>query len=288
MKDFFFSFVIPTYNRSHFLKKTINSLLNQKYKKFEIIVVDDGSTDSTCQIINEMNNPKIKYFFQKNQERGVARNTGFSKAKGDYINFFDSDDIAYDNHLQTANNILQKSNYDIIHLGHHKILNNKIIKTNNPSGILNKKILFGNIMLPISTFVKRKILKEFIFLNDREIAGSEDYLYWLNVSTKFTIHGFKEITSALTLHSERSMSTTTAFKTEKRILKLLNYIKNNDNLNVLDIKKVNASCFIFTALEFSLEKNYKKTFEYLKYTFFEYPLFIFSIRFIVILKNIIF
>ena len=52
---------------------------------------------------------------------------GFLKAKGDYVNFFDSDDIAYDNHLQTANNILQKSNYDIIHLGHYKILNSNIV-----------------------------------------------------------------------------------------------------------------------------------------------------------------
>ena len=63
MKNYFFSFVIPTYNRSHFLKKTISSLLNQKYKHFEIIIIDDGSTDSTRQIIDEINDPKIRYFF---------------------------------------------------------------------------------------------------------------------------------------------------------------------------------------------------------------------------------
>ena len=105
MKNFFFSFIIPTFNRSHLLKKTINSLLNQKYKNFEIIIIDDGSTDSTRQIINKIDNSKIKYYFQENQERGVARNIGFSKSRGDYINFFDSDDIAYDNLLEVANKI---------------------------------------------------------------------------------------------------------------------------------------------------------------------------------------
>ena len=288
MKNLFFSFIIPTFNRSHLLKKTINSLLNQKYKNFEIIIIDDGSTDSTRQIINKIDNSKIKYYFQENQERGAARNIGFSKSRGDYINFFDSDDIAYDNHLEVANKILQQSNFDIIHLGHHKILDNKIKKTNNPSGLLNKKILYGNIMLPISTFISRKILEEFSFLDDREIAGSEDYLYWLNVSKKYNIYGFKEVTSSLVLHAERSMYTTTASKTEKRILKLISHIESSGKFHELEIKKIKANCFIFTSLEFSLEKNYKKSFQYLKYTFSEYPLFIFSIRFIVILKNIIF
>lgn len=288
MKDLFFSFVIPTYNRAKFLPKTIASLLNQSYRYFEIIIIDDGSTDETNEIVNNIKDPRIKYYYQENKERGAARNYGLLKAKGDYINFFDSDDIAYNNHLLTANNILQEKNYDIIHLGHHKILDNNIIKTNNPNGLLNKKILFGNIMLPISTFISRRIFEEFSFSNDREIAGSEDYLYWLNVSKKFNIYGFKEVTSSLVLHTKRSMYTTTASKTERRILKLLNYIENDNKFNKPEIKKIKANCFIFSALEFSLEKDYKKTYEYLKYTISEYPLFIFSIRFIVILKNIIF
>jgi glycosyltransferase involved in cell wall biosynthesis len=288
MKNFFFSFIIPTFNREHHLKKTINSLLNQKYKLFEIIIIDDGSTDNTHQLIKNLKNSKIKYFYQENSERGKARNFGISKAKGDYINFFDSDDTAYDFHLQLANNILQKTKLDIIHLGHHIILNNKIIKTNNPEGILNKKILFGNIMLPISTFINRKISKEFFFSEDKQISGSEDYIYWLNISKKYKIYGFPQVTSALTMHKGRSMLTTTASKTEKRILKTINYIEHKIKLKKYKIQLIKGNCFMLVALEFSIEKNYQKTFEYIKYIFFECPIYFISIRFIVILKNLIF
>jgi len=189
MKELFFSFIIPTYNRGQFLSKTIASLLNQTYRYFEIIIIDDGSTDKTKEIINNIKDPRINYYYQENKERGAARNYGLLKARGDYINFFDSDDIAYNNHLLTAKNILQQKNYDIIHLGHHKIYEDKIIKKNNPKGLLNKKILFGNIMLPISTFIKKTVLEKNKFNIDKEIAGSEDYLFWLSLSKKFQIYG---------------------------------------------------------------------------------------------------
>ena len=288
MKNIFFSIIIPTYNRAEFLSKTITSLLNQKYQHFEVIVIDDGSTDETNKVINNINDPKVKYYYQDNKERGAARNYGIQKAQGDYINFFDSDDIAYDNHLITASKILSENNYDIIHLGHHKILNKKIIKKNNPSGLLNRKILFGNIMLPISTFIKKNILENNKFNTDKEIAGSEDYLFWLNLSKKFKIYGFSNITSALIIHPRRSMITTTAIKTEKRVIKLLSFIELSSLFTKNDINKIKANCYIFIALEFSIEKNKKKAIKYLRYTISQYPLFIFSIRFFVILKNIVF
>jgi glycosyltransferase involved in cell wall biosynthesis len=288
MKNFFFSFIIPTFNRENYLKKTINSLLKQKYKFFEIIVIDDGSTDNTQQFIKNLKNSKIKYFYQENLERGKARNFGASKARGDYINYFDSDDIAYADHLQLANNILQKKKADVMHLGHHIILNNKIVKTNNPEGLLNNKILFGNIMLPISTFISRKISKEFFFVEDRRISGSEDYIYWLDISKKYKIYGFPQVTSALTMHNGRSMLTTTATKTENRILKTIDYIEHKIKFKKYKIQLIKGNCFMLIALEFSIEKNYKKTFEYIKYIFFKCPIYFLSVRFFVILRNLIF
>ena len=65
MKDLFFSFVIPTYNRAQFLPKTIASLLNQSYRYFEIIIIDDGSTDNTNEIVNNIKDPRIKYYYQE-------------------------------------------------------------------------------------------------------------------------------------------------------------------------------------------------------------------------------
>ena len=143
-------------------------------------------------------------------------------------------------------------------------------------------------MLPISTFIKKTVLEKNKFNIDKEIAGSEDYLFWLSLSKKFQIYGFENITSALIIHSKRSMITTTAFKTEQRILKLLSYMELTTLFNNSEIRKIMANCYIFVALEFSIEKNIKKTIKYLRYSIVKYPLFIFSIRFFVILKNIIF
>ena len=70
----FFSIIIPTYNRSNFIVKTIESILLQKYSNFEIIVIDDGSTDDTSDVIKSLDETKIKYFRKQNEERAIARN----------------------------------------------------------------------------------------------------------------------------------------------------------------------------------------------------------------------
>ena len=81
MSNLLFSIIIPTYNRATFVTKSINSFLKQKYKNFEIIIIDDGSTDETRELLKQFNDERIKYYFQKNLERGAARNYGFSKKK---------------------------------------------------------------------------------------------------------------------------------------------------------------------------------------------------------------
>src|SRR5690554_967859 len=86
------SVVIPTYNRADFLKEAIDSVLAQTYPNFEILVVDDGSTDNTRDILKEYSQePRFRYFYQKNQGQSVARNYALSEARGDFVCFLDSD-----------------------------------------------------------------------------------------------------------------------------------------------------------------------------------------------------
>ncbi|MCM8782638.1 MAG: glycosyltransferase family 2 protein, partial [Candidatus Omnitrophica bacterium] len=84
--------IIPTYNRSLFLCKAIESILAQTFNDFEIIVVDDGSTDNTRSVLEKYGYP-IRYLYQQKQGRSEARNTGIKIAKGEYIAFLDDDDI---------------------------------------------------------------------------------------------------------------------------------------------------------------------------------------------------
>jgi glycosyltransferase involved in cell wall biosynthesis len=85
------SVVIPTYNSAHLLDDALQSVLEQTYKDFEIIVVDDGSTDNTSEVVSKYND-KLHYFRVDNRGPAKARNYGISKATGKYIAFLDADD----------------------------------------------------------------------------------------------------------------------------------------------------------------------------------------------------
>ena len=112
MSSPFFSIIIPTYNRGHFIKNAINSLLNQNFLYFEIIIIDDASSDATQDIINGIKDSRLRYFKNEiNQERCVSRNKGIELAKGEYICFLDSDDYHLPNHLQTIYNSIEKHNF---------------------------------------------------------------------------------------------------------------------------------------------------------------------------------
>jgi len=86
------SVIIPTYNRSQFVCETVESVLSQTYKDFEIIVIDDGSTDGTKDVLAHYSD-QIKYIYQQNQGVGAARNKGITEARGEYLAFIDDDDL---------------------------------------------------------------------------------------------------------------------------------------------------------------------------------------------------
>lgn len=86
------SVVIPTYNRAAFLAQAIRSVLAQTYTDFEVIVVDDGSADDTAAVVRSFDDARVRYLYQTNSERSVARNRGLEAAKGIYLAFLDDDD----------------------------------------------------------------------------------------------------------------------------------------------------------------------------------------------------
>ena len=107
----FFSVILPTYNRGHLMKKAIESVLAQTYISWELIIVDDGSTDSTKETVYLFNDARIRYIYQPNSERSVARNNGISRAKGQYICFLDSDDYYLNNHLDNLHQAIEASGF---------------------------------------------------------------------------------------------------------------------------------------------------------------------------------
>jgi glycosyltransferase involved in cell wall biosynthesis len=108
----FFSIIIPTYNRATFLERTITSVLSQEYKDWELLLIDDASTDNTKEIVASFDDARIRYIKNEvNLERSASRNKGVSLSKGQYICFLDSDDVFRNNHLQVLNDFLEKNKY---------------------------------------------------------------------------------------------------------------------------------------------------------------------------------
>jgi glycosyltransferase involved in cell wall biosynthesis len=96
-----FSIIIPTYNRAPFLPKAINSISDQTYPNWELIIVDDGSTDNTKEVVDQfLTDSRVHYHYQENAERSAARNSGIRLSKGEYITFMDSDEYMDTNRLE--------------------------------------------------------------------------------------------------------------------------------------------------------------------------------------------
>jgi len=112
VKDVLVSIIIPCYNSEIYIKDTIESIINQSVENIEIIVVNDGSTDKSVQIIESIEDTRIKIINQENKGVSAARNNGFSVSKGDFVIFFDADDIMSDGFIEKRIQIL-KSNLDL-------------------------------------------------------------------------------------------------------------------------------------------------------------------------------
>ena len=104
-----FTIIIPTYNRAAFLPNAIESVLAQTYTNWELIVVDDGSTDNTKDVVSQYSDSRIIYIYQQNAERSAARNNGIAHAKGDYVCFLDSDNVMLPNRLQLLSETITKT-----------------------------------------------------------------------------------------------------------------------------------------------------------------------------------
>ena len=134
------SFIIPTYNTEKYIKATVYSILNQSYEDIEIIAVNDGSTDKSLEILNDIenNDNRLKIINTKNQGVSSARNTGIDNANGEWVYFIDSDDLL----LPDALSVLLKHKDDDIDIIMTEII--KSNETNTPFFDGNEKIITHN------------------------------------------------------------------------------------------------------------------------------------------------
>ena len=209
----FFSVIVPVYNRSHLLGETIDTILAQRYPHFEIIIVDDGSTENIKKVLDENynNEPRVKYFRKQNEERGAARNFGLKQAIGDYAVFFDSDDFMKPDYLETFNEIIiENEGVNLLATKYNYNNNGKI--ENHPflqhlaEGWYDQNLFLKGNILACNYCVRIKDPDLKLFPPERELASMEDWLFLLANLVNKKIFIKDKICVIMRQHDERSMS----------------------------------------------------------------------------------
>ena len=227
------SVIIPTYNREDFILNTIESIKNQTVNVDEIIVIDDGSTDNTKEILKNQN---IKYIYQKNSGVSKARNSGILEAKNEWISFLDSDDTWHNQKIEHHIN-LHKQNKNLMASFSDEtwIRNNKEIKLKayqqkeNPTFLNSLKLC----KIGASTFFCNKKIFDNIGLFDENLIACEDYDLWLRILQNYEIRFIeKKLTTKYAGH-DNQLSFNTKLIDTFRIKALEKHIESEHKTQVL-------------------------------------------------------
>ena len=181
------SVIIPTFNRASTLKKAIESVIKQTYSDWEVILVDNSSTDDTLEILEEFNNINIKLLtVNNNGVIGYSRNVGIEHSSGKYIAFLDSDDWWDCEKLSESVLLLESGNIDVVY--HNCQIISDQSRGNTHCRRLSKEV-FGDLIINGNTLVtssvivlKSAIIDVGYFSEDKEVIGWEDYHLWIRLA----------------------------------------------------------------------------------------------------------
>ena len=179
------SVIVPVYNVESYLKRCVDSILEQTFEEFEVILVEDGSLDNSLEICNKYSesDKRVKVIHKKNGGLSSARNAGLNIAKGKYIAFIDSDDYVSKDMFKTMINLAFSSNYDIVSCGFRRFYESRcnesvckgtIYKYSNIEALANYLLEYDNVNRKIDTVVWNKIYKRELF---NDITFPEGKIY---------------------------------------------------------------------------------------------------------------
>jgi glycosyltransferase involved in cell wall biosynthesis len=176
--------IIPAYNRAHLVSRAIRSVLNQNFKDFELIVVDDGSNDSTAEALDCFGNA-LKCVFQEHRGVSAARNTGIEHANGELLAFLDSDDEWLPKKLECQVALADAKKRFICHTDEIWMRGGKIVPQKEihrkQGGRFFERALERCLISPSSVMISRSLLDE-VGLFDTELVAAEDYDLWLRIT----------------------------------------------------------------------------------------------------------
>ncbi len=262
----FFSIIIPLFNKENYVKDSLKSILCQSFSKFEVIIVNDGSTDASLEVVNTFKDSRIKILNQENQGVSVARNKGIKHSKGVFVAFLDADDYWYPNHLEELyETICLFPKQSIFCMNYKKEIKKGIIKDTAFSvQLAEKHTLIKNfftaskldsIATPIAISINKAFLEKKGFFFDENIKSGEDIDLWIRMALNYTFIFNKKPTALYKMTVKNSLSKKR--KSTDEFMKVIDKHKNYENAykglkQYLDLNRFSI------ALEYKMQKEITK------------------------------
>jgi glycosyltransferase involved in cell wall biosynthesis len=269
------SVIIPTYNRKNLVIKAIKSIIKQTYKNWELIIIDDGSTDNTREKIKlYLKNKRIKYYYKKNGGASSARNYGIKKAQGNYIAFLDSDDEFLKKNIEIQLREIKKHHADMLLCNVFEYRENKKIKNRfnfKKSFLVKKTDIFNNKIPFLSFFLKRDLAKKILF--DENMPSSNDFDFVLRSSlsgAKIVFSNYRLIKTHKSIKRSR-ISTDFEGKIKGYQLIIKKIKKNKYQLGIFDKKELLKKTYHNLVLFYFLSKQYNNGKAFCKKIITEFP-----------------
>ncbi len=293
----FFTIVIPTYNRANLIEKTLKTIFAQSYTNYEIIVVDNCSTDNTKEVLEPyIRAGKISYYCNlKNEERSFSRNVGMDKARGDFLTFLDSDDYMYPENLADAANFIKENShiqffhnfYELVNTNGEPIYQYRFPSINNHVKALSD----GNFLSCIGVFISKEIYSSYRFEISPEIIGSEDWEFWLRIAARYSLKRIPKINNGIVNHPGRTINKFSLESVISRKKFIIDKILINSDLKKVYtnyISNINGSACLLAASIANSNGMYNEALKYVKRAFQEHKMQVFSLKFIRILQIALF
>ena len=187
------SIVMPSFNMASYIAESIRSVLNQTYTNWELIIVDDCSTDNTAEIVSSFNDSRIRYFKnEKNSGAAISRNLAFREARGEYVAFLDSDDLWREDKLEKQIHFMESNNYSFTYTNYERIDDNgnRIGVFCTGPKIVTKTKMYRYCYLGCLTVMYKR--KDFLDLQISDIKKNNDYAIWLRICKTFDCYLLEE------------------------------------------------------------------------------------------------